>query len=162
MFSVGVALYKRTADLTESEPRMTSKPPWTLTDRLPYEVPLYSNNQFPAYRTISTGLVMVQPDRMSEQLVDFVNGNGLSQAWFPPFVYPGYYTAANGCPLSSSVHRTYYIGEVGEYFLESASTDFRKACGTFNIKMQCSGGAETTSPASSNPSGFSVDVQTGA
>ena len=36
------------------------------------------------------------------------------------------------------------------------------ACDSFNVKMECSGGAETSSPTDSDPLGFTVDVKTGA
>ena len=139
---------------------MTAKAPWLVEDRLPYEVPLYSNNQFPAYRTISTGLVKVHPDGFTESFANWWNAR--TQSWLPALPPMASWPALNGCPLSNSVHRTYYIGEVGEYFLQSTSIGVNSACSTFNIKMQCSGGAETASPEDSNPLGFSVDVKTGA
>ena len=40
--------------------------------------------------------------------------------------------------------------------------DFVQACDNFHVKMLCSGGAETASPADSDPLGFSVDAKTGA
>jgi len=60
------------------------------------------------------------------------------------------------------VHWTFYIGVVGDYFLETQHADWNSRCGSFNVKMWCSNGAEAASPADSDPLGFSVDVKTGA
>ena len=68
----------------------------------------------------------------------------------------------NGCPLSQSVHRTYYIDTPGDYFLETQSVTAEAACDNFNVKMTCAGGAETASPADSDPLGFAVDAKSGA
>ena len=43
-------------------------------------------------------------------------------------------------------HRTYYIGEVGDYFLETQSVAPNMACNNFNVKMECGGGAEAAAP----------------
>ena len=69
--------------------------------------------------------------------------------------------AVNGCAYNQGVHRTYYLRE-GDYFLETASADWGATCSSFNVKMQCSGGAESADPKKSDPLGFTVDVKTGA
>ena len=48
------------------------------------------------------------------------------------------------------------------YFLETTTSGFAQACTHFNIRMSCSGGGETASPAESDPLGFVVDANTGA
>ena len=50
----------------------------------------------------------------------------------------------------------------GDYFLETQAATANSACNNFNVKMTCSGGAETASPSDSDPQGFSVDTKTGA
>ena len=70
--------------------------------------------------------------------------------------------AAQGCPLSMSALRTYYIADVGDYFLETQSVSPIHACDNFNVKMTCAGGAETSLPSEGDPLGFSVDATSGA
>ena len=148
MMSVGIYIYKQTDNLAESEPRMTSDWKGFQGGQL-FEVPLHDNDQ--QYRTIPTGLVRVQEDRMSQGFVNWIKPS--ADPAFPPISYPenASYVAINGCPLSFSVHRTYYIGEVSEYFLHSEAAAFPYKCNNFNVKMECSGGAETASPEDSDP-----------
>ena len=161
MMAVGIALYKRTDNLTESEPRMTSTMKGFKAGQL-FEVPLHNNDR--QYATVLTGLIKVQPDRLGKPLVEWANGGGRYIPDLPAVTYPDHaqWAAVNGCPLSQSVHRTYFIGSVGEYFLETQSVTSEAACDNFNVKMLCSSGAKTASPADSDPNGFSVDVKTGA
>ena len=80
----------------------------------------------------------------------------------PLMRYPTAYTVSiNGCPLSQGAHRTYYL-EAGEYFLNTMTASYVTACDKFHVKMTCSGGGTTASPADSDPLGFSVDANTGA
>ena len=122
-------------------------------------MPLHDSNQ--QYDTVSTGLVKVQPDRVNKGLVDWVNT--LNDPDLPQLSHPNHadcYTV-NGCPLSQGAHRTYYLGEVGDYFLETSGATLQQAGDNFNVKMECSGGAKTASPAESDPLGFSVNAKTG-
>ena len=70
MMATGIGLYKRTANLSESEPRMTSAWDGFKAGQL-FEVPLHDSNQ--QYDAVSTGLVKVQPDRVNKGLVEWVN-----------------------------------------------------------------------------------------
>ena len=158
MMNVGINIYKRTDDLTESEPRMTKN--WTIMGGQHFEVPLHANDE--EYTKVTTGLVRVQPARMGKGFVDWLNG--FRDKAFPPVVYPEHATmwAANGCPYSFGAHRTYNISQLGEYFLETQTASPMFTCDNFNIKMTCSNGAQAASPADTDPLGFSVDPETGA
>ena len=92
MMSVGINIYKRTDNLAESEPRMTSDWKGFQGGQL-FEVPLHDNNQ--QYRNISTGLVRIQPGQMGESFVDWFFMNQLTDPAFPPFSYPHNSTYAN-------------------------------------------------------------------
>ena len=88
--SIGINIYKQTDNLNESEPRMTSN--WTgFKGGQIFEVPLHANNK--QYRTISTGLVRIQPDQMGEGFVDHVNQ--FTDPAFPPMIYPENSTYVN-------------------------------------------------------------------
>jgi serine/threonine protein kinase len=160
MMDVGLSLYKRTDNLSESEPRMNITT-GVFEEGKMFEVPLHDNNQ--QYCTVSTGLIRIQPDLYHSNFVDWMNEQSRFDPHYPPMNLDSRdaYTK-NGCPLSANTHRTYFIGEVGDYFLASAGSSTANACSNFNIKMACSGGAESASPVDSDPLGFSVDVKTGA
>ena len=158
MMSVGMGLFKRTDDLSKSAPRMT--PGGRLQPGQTYDVPLFDHNL--PYRTIETGLIPIQPDRLGQGLIDFYNAEGRYDPSYPLLTPDSVFVAANGCPMSGGVLRTYFIGEVGEYFLETQGADVSAACNNFEVKMMCTGDAETASPAESNPLGFTVDADTGA
>ena len=59
MMAVGLSILKQTDDLTQSVPSMSSFTRRFEGGKL-YEVPLHDNNV--QYRTVSTGLVEIQPD----------------------------------------------------------------------------------------------------
>ena len=173
MMLMGFAIYKRTDNVSESEPHMTpdywASPNFTKHDPRNsfkrghlYEVPLHNNDR--EYATVSTGLVKIQQDRLNEGFANFYHDQNWDDDSLPPMSWPDHINtvAVNGCPLSISAHRTYFIGEVGEYFLQTTTAAFGHTCNNFNVKMTCSGGAETAAPADSDPLGFSVDVNTGA
>ena len=157
--TVGLNIYKRTDNLSESQPRMTSDWPreWKQWQRLPFEVPLHDNDQ--QYATVSTGLIKVQPDIVNKRHTDWLIR--LSSPDFPPYLYadPASHTAGsvNGCPLSLSANRTYYIAEAGDYVLQTQGATLIQSCDNFAVKMTCSGGAETASPAD-RCSSFSLDL----
>ena len=163
MMPTAVNLYKRTANLTESAPRMTAA--WDgFKGGLLFDVPLHDTDR--EYATVSTGLVLVQHDILPSGFVDWINK--YTDTSLPPVSYPSHaqFAAVNGCPLSQGAHRTYYL-LAGDYFLETSgaspfSSSPSQACDNFNVQMDCSGGAETASPADSDPQGFSVDPNTGA
>ena len=155
---VGLGLYKRTVDLTKSAPRIT--PGGRLQSGQHYDVPLFNNDR--QYDTVKTGLIPIQPDKIGQGFSDFFNAKGRPDPAYPRLTPDSIYLATNGCPMSSGVLRSYYIGEVGDYFLETMGADLTAGCNSFEVKMSCSGGAETASPAESNPLGFSVDADTGA
>ena len=153
MMPTGLALYKRTANLSESEPRMTSAWDGFKRDQL-FQVPLYDDSD-QQYGTVSTGLVKVQPDILSQESVDWINSfarDSNEPGSFPPLRYPHHtdYNTINGCLLSQGAHRTYYLG-VGDYFLETTIAASVGTCKPHNVKMECSGGAKTASPAESDP-----------
>lgn len=158
MMAVGLSILKQTDDLAQSVPSMNSFTRRFEGGKL-YKVPLHDNNV--QYRTVSTGLVEIQPDFTAAGYEDFLNAPGRADPLYPMLKGPASEVAANGCPMSNSVHRTYYIGDVGDYILESQSSFATDGCGNFNIKMLCSDGADTASPADNDPLGFSVDVKTG-
>ena len=80
---VGIGIYMQTGNLAESEPRMTSD--WDGFKRnQSFEVPLHDNNQ--QYRTISTGLVRIQPDFFGQGFIDFITP--YYAEGFPPLSYP--------------------------------------------------------------------------
>ena len=122
-----------------------------------FSVPLHDNNR--QYRTITTGLVKVQPDQCGEGLANGARGiaDPTFDASFPTMLANATCQSVNGCALSQGANRTYNIG-VGKYFLETQMTTFLGACSDFNVKLVCSGGAKTASPTDSDPLGFSVDV----
>ena len=63
MMLTAANLYKRTANLSESEPRMTSAWDGFKGGQL-FDVPLHDTNR--QYATVSTGLVRVQPDSVAK------------------------------------------------------------------------------------------------
>ena len=159
MNNIGIALYKRTDNLSESEPRMTSGSKVFQGGQL-FEVPLHHNDQ--QYGAVTTGLVRVQPDQLNQGFTNWVSEYHNKD--FPPLVYPDHTKAqsVNGCSMSQGAHRTYYI-ETGDYFLSTIGASWNNDCGDFHVKMICKGGGETDQPTdSSDPEGFSVDPNTGA
>ena len=153
---LGIQIYKRTNNLSESEPRLTNFSKGYMRGQN-FSVPLHDNNR--PYRTVATGLIKVQPDRCGPGIVKFLNdGADPSLPKLPANVSC---QAANGCMLSASANRTYYIG-VGDYFLETQASVILSKCYDFHVTLLCTGGAETASPADSDPLGFSVDANTGA
>ena len=139
MMETAVALYKRTgtANLSQSKPRMTSEWDGVKGGQL-FEVPLHDNNL--QYDTVSTGLVKVQTDRLPEAFVNWTNSFTNEDLNLPNFTYPGnsVQAAVGGCPLSLGANRTYYLGEVGDYFLETQGAKVTTACDNFNVKMEVS------------------------
>ena len=138
MMETAVALYKRTgtANLSQSEPRMTSEWDGFKGGQL-FEVPLHDNNL--QYDTVSTGLVKVQTDRFPEAFVNWTNSFTNEDRNLPNFTYPGNSVpGGHGCPLSLGANRTYYLGEVGDYFLETQGATIVTACDNFNVKMEVS------------------------
>ena len=155
MMMPGINIYKRTDNLSESEPRMTSGSGGFKRGQF-FEVPLHENNQ--QYGTCRTGLIRVQPDILGETLVGWINQ--FKDPDYPELRYPDHATfnSVNGCPLSQSANRTYFL-QSGSYILETLGSFLR--CSHFNVKMTCSGGAESASPSDSDPLGFSVNAKTG-
>ena len=102
MMSVGINIYKQTDNIAESEPRMTSDWKGFEGGQL-FEVPLHDNNQ--QYRTISTGLVKIQPDQMGQGFIDFLTP--IKDPAFPPMALPdnSSHVAINGCPLALGVRK---------------------------------------------------------
>ena len=149
MMPVGLSLYSRTANLSKSEPRMTSAWDGFKRDQL-YQVPLYDDSD-QQYGTVSTGLVKVQPDILNQGLVDWINNFPLNTHG-DPLRHPQQagYNSINGCLMSQGAHRTYFLDE-GDYFLETTIASSAGTCKPHNVKMECSGGAETASPAESDP-----------
>ena len=90
MMDVGINIFKQTDNLAESEPRMTSDWKGFQGGQL-FEVPLHDNNQ--QYRNISTGLVRVQEDRMSQGFVNWTKP--FIDTAFPPMSYPDNSTYVN-------------------------------------------------------------------
>ena len=163
---MGTAIFKRTNDLSKSQPRMTSA--WTepgagrssFKGGQYFEVPLHDNNE--EYGTVSTGLIQEQPDLFPPTFVTWISGFTDLDPDLPEFSCPDHcWTAAvGGCPLSQGLIRNYYL-EVGEYFLHTQTASYIQECGDFNVKMKCSEGATTALPAESDPLGFSVNAETG-
>ena len=124
-----------------------------------FSIPLHDNDQ--QYRTITTGLAKVQPDHCSPGYADWLTS--IADPSLPSVSYPDHVTchSVNGCMLSQGANRTYHIG-VGEYLLETQMSSTLGFCSAFNVKLVCSGGAETSSPTESDPLGFTVDAETGA
>ena len=100
MMSVGINIFKQTDNIAESEPRMTSDWKGFEGGQL-FEVPLHDNNQ--QYRTISTGLVKIQPDQIGQSSIDLLTP--INDPAFPPMTLPGkaWNVALNGCPLAFGV-----------------------------------------------------------
>ena len=98
---VGIALYKRTSDLTVSEPGINANGTYTKGGRL-YEVPLHNNDQ--QYGTVQSGLIMIQQDQYSNKTVNYFNQPARVVPNMPPMVFPGKakLMTKNGCPLSMS------------------------------------------------------------
>lgn len=158
----GISIMRQTGiNISNSEPSMN-----ITTGRFNgrgglYEVPLHDNNI--QYRTFSTGLIDIEPDLLGPGMERWLNAPGRPNPFYPRVgqsTKTGGIYFINGCPLSASVRRTIFL-EVGDYIIESQAA-FMTLCGDFHLKMICSGGAETASPADSDPLGFSVDVKTGA
>ena len=162
--ATGVALYRRTNNLNESEPLMTrsswdAEGQWTGFKRgQPFHIPVHDNNI--QCDTIESGLVKVQPDHCGKGLSAMMMSN--QDLNFPPTTADASLHGINGCQLSAGAHRTFYINETGDYFLETQASFVIGGCNHLNVKMECSGGAATASPADSDPLGFSVDATTGA
>ena len=111
---------------------------------------------------MSTGLVRVLPAGMTGKSFSAWINTQQEDPDLPLMRYPDTYSVGiNGCPLSQGAHRTYYL-EAGDYFLNTMTASYIQKCDNFNVKMTCSDGGETASPADSNPLGFSVDANTGA
>lgn len=163
MMEVGIGLLRQTVDLAHSAPRMNISTGRFEEGGAMFEVPLHDNNV--QYRTISTGLVDVQTGTISPTMVDWLNAPSRADPNFPKLAHNNSMSKtmfhANGCPMSQSVHRTFYISDVGDYILETQQADVNSACSSFNVKMTCSGDAETVDPADNDPLGFSVDAETG-
>ena len=156
--ALGLELFRRTANLSESEPRMLSNWSWSKGGQN-FSVPLHDNDR--QYRTVTTGLARVQPDRCPLGMARYYNDD-FNQAlkWLKmPDDAPCF--SVNGCTLSQGANRTYRL-DAGEYFLETMMSSVLGQCSDFHAKMVCSGGAETAMPADSEPVGFSVDADTGA
>ena len=154
--ALGIGILRRTDNLNDSEPRMASDYKGFRGGQN-YSVPLHDNDR--PYRTVTTGLVKVQPDRCGLGFV--ANFNSYRDPAWPKVPDNATCASVNGCMLSQGANRTYPIA-VGEYFLETQMSSILGVCSDFNVKMVCSGGAETASPADSDPLGFSVDTKTGA
>ena len=108
-------IFKRTDDLSESEPRMT--PDYkNFSAGQNFSVPLH-DDAGEIYKRITTGLVMVQPDFFARTLVDELNANPNPALEWLTVPYGVTCHSNNGCALSNGANRTYHIG-VGEYFLE--------------------------------------------
>ena len=160
---MGLNLYKRTDNLSESSPRMTSNADGTwqgLKGGQNFSVPLHDNNV--QYDTVTTGLVMFEPDHLSPLFNDYMKANGEPIPSLPYTNAPLTSHSVNGCLLSQGANRTYQISEVGDYVLGTQLNAVLGLCKYFNVKMWCGGGAQTAAPAESDPLGFSVDAQTGA
>jgi serine/threonine protein kinase len=157
---MALTMFKRTDNLTESY----SLPHDGIPEgghRQEYEIPLYHNDK--QYRTLNVGgLVPVQNDVSGDGWAAFVMDPIRFDPNAPLMHGDSLDHAANGCPFSTGANRTYFIEEVGDYLLQVDGYGYGQTCRPANIKMQCSGGAETTSPAKSDPLGFSVDKDTGA
>lgn len=231
MMNVGIMLFKRTANLSEAEMGRSSSDGLVWEDARVFEVPLHDNNE--QYTTVSTRLQEMYPEHAGPGLVDWLGAGGRMVQWERPVTHSravnsrsraansraGGLGAVNGCPLSSSVHRTffdsnpapahatiaptfgavphgaqpdraclrrgtgsrgkhpnppsvtlavyldsgtYHIESAGEYFLATLGSDWSSSCNNFDVSLFCSGGAATTSPADSDPQGFTVNVETGA
>ena len=137
--ALGINIYKRTNNLSESEPRVMPLA-WNGRGnasaeraRREYLVPLHDYDT--QYKTISTGLVRVQPEGLSKAYIAWQQTQ-LNDTDYPPVVYPTHATwlAVNGCPLSVGANRTYFVEEPGDYFLESAGATFDGGCGYINIR----------------------------
>jgi len=156
MMSVGLHLFKRTDNRSKSEERMTDD--WSFKGGQMFEVPLHDNDK--EYRTFTTGLVREQPDSFGEGIFKWM------EQWydpnFPAMPFPNREGLTNnGCSLSMSAKRTYYL-ETGEYVLETQSSNVIRLCDQFNVKLTCGAGGQTALPSDNDPLGFSVDVNTGA
>ena len=135
---LGMNLYRRTANLSASEPRVVPLD-WTgdANDERAlreYLVPLHDYNT--PYKAVATGLVRVQPEGFSQATVVWAS-TMLNDSDCPPMVYPAHATcrAVNGCPLAIGANRTCTLG-FGEYFLETAGATFDGGCGDFNVRCE--------------------------
>ena len=159
MMDVGLMVLKRTNHTIESEPMILNNgtPGFALNQM--YTVPLHRNNK--KYDTVKTGLAHIQPDKFYTEVFPWLNT--FFDPRFPKAEDPDTNVAwsFNGCPLSTSAHRTYFLSE-GDYFLQTTGIDPGFSCSNFDVKMECSGGGKTLSPDDSDPMGFSVDANTGA
>ena len=109
---MGVGLFKLTSNLSESEPRMTNDRAG-FKSNLSYSVPLHDNDQH--YRDVRTGLILVQPDVAGRGFVNFllnVSNRSKARLGLPDLEYQNHasWTSVNGCSLSQSVNRTYFLG----------------------------------------------------
>ena len=85
MVDMGINLFKRTANLSESEPRMTSAWDGFKGGQL-FDVPLHDKDR--EYRTVSTGLVRVRPAGIfGKGLTDWV-GTTMCGSRSPPVPLP--------------------------------------------------------------------------
>ena len=94
--TVGVALFKRTDNLSESEPRMA--PDWSgFRGGQNFSVPLHDKDR--QYRNVTTGLVKVQPDNLGRGFVSFMKS--ISDPNLPNVSYPDHasWEGFNGCAL---------------------------------------------------------------
>jgi len=135
---LGINIYKRTDNLSESELRAMplARECGTGDESLKacreYLVPLHDYNK--AYTAVSTGLVRVQPEGFSNATVAWFQ-TLLKDAAYPPILYPTHSTflAANGCSLSQGANRTYTLA-AADYFLETLGATGDGGCGYFNIR----------------------------
>ena len=120
MFSVVLQLYKRTDNLSESEPRMTLDYDGFHSNQT-FDVPLHANDK--EWTRVRTGLKRVHADHYPSTFVDWLNAPsrtaGYPSNWPVPTHDDAISPAANGCPTSIGANRTLQIDEVGEYFLET-------------------------------------------
>ena len=96
---------------------------------------------------MSTGLVRVEPaGTLGKGLTAWINSQQADHDLPPMRHKSSYHVTMNGCPLSLGAHRTFCLG-AGDYFLHTMSASKLHKCDNFNVKMECSGGGETASPA---------------
>lgn len=97
--NVGIKLYKRTDNLSESATGMLANWTWSTSGKM-YEVPIHIDDRLDRY--VSTGLTLIQPDIFPPATIQFVNDNFGQSSDFPRLVTSPF-QALNGCPLGQSV-----------------------------------------------------------
>jgi serine/threonine protein kinase len=121
---------------------------------------LFDNDK--EYRTVNVGgLVQVQPDIFGHGWSAFVSSPARVDLNFPVAHANSSNPSIGGCPFALGALRTYFLNE-GDYIVETHTGIYTAGCAPFNLKMRCSGGAESVSPEESDPLGFSVNKDTGA